>query len=104
MRSRVNLLAILLTLSCVVRLLESAKAADKHTSHKEHPLGKKVIKEVHRIAPQSAVLIRGEDKTKVVKTLTRNNGLAVSKDYFEKPGNVEFNLRSIQDRKDKEYC
>ncbi|XP_034179404.2 uncharacterized protein LOC117603917 [Osmia lignaria lignaria] len=85
MRSRVNLLAILLTLSCVVRLLESAKAAEKHTSHKEHPVGKKVIKEVHKIAPQSAVLVRGEEKTKVVKTLTRNNGLAVSKD-FEKPG------------------
>ncbi|XP_076759459.1 uncharacterized protein LOC143428462 [Xylocopa sonorina] len=84
MRSRVNLVAVLLTLSCVVRLLESSKSEDKHAGHKTFPVGKKVIKEVHhRVASQSTAILRGEDKTKLVKTQTRNNGLGLSKDYLQ---------------------
>ncbi|CAL7938072.1 unnamed protein product [Xylocopa violacea] len=85
MRSRVNLVAVLLTLSCVVRLLESSKSEDKHAGHKTaFPVGKKVIKEVHhRVASQSTALLRGEDRTKLVKTQTKNNGLGLSKDYFQ---------------------
>ncbi|XP_053976258.1 uncharacterized protein LOC128875008 [Hylaeus volcanicus] len=84
MRSRVNLVAILLTLSCVARVLESARSDDK--GHKGYSVGKKVFKEAHsKIAPQSAIFLRGEDKTKLVKTQTRHNVLPLSKDYLGGP-------------------
>ncbi|XP_017891503.1 uncharacterized protein LOC108631846 [Ceratina calcarata] len=83
MRSRVNLVTILLTLSCVIRMLEGSRSEEKH---KTFPVAKKPIKEVHhKVAPQNTVALRGEDKTKVVKTLTRNNGLGLSKDYLYRP-------------------
>lgn len=88
MKSKVNLVTILLTLSCVLRMMEALN--NQHANHKEYPVAKKVIKEVHnKVAPNSAALLRGEDKTKVVKTLTRNTGLGLSKDYLHAPGNIE---------------
>ncbi|CAD1474655.1 unnamed protein product [Heterotrigona itama] len=84
MKPRVNLVAILLTLSCVLRVLDGLKSDDKRTNHKEYSVVKKVIKEVHnKIAPNSVAVLRGEDKTKVVKT--RNTGLGLSKDYLHTP-------------------
>ncbi|XP_073968002.1 uncharacterized protein [Bombus fervidus] len=86
MKSKVNLVTILLTLSCVLRVMEALKSDNQHANHKEYPVAKKVIKEVHnKVAPNSAALLRGEDKTKVVKTLTRNTGLGLSKDYLHAP-------------------
>lgn len=90
MKSKVNLVTILLTLSCVLRVMEALKSDNQHANHKEYPVAKKVIKEVHnKVALNSATLLRGEDKTKVVKTLTRNTGLSLSKDYLHAPGNIE---------------
>ncbi|XP_006609374.1 uncharacterized protein LOC102674242 [Apis dorsata] len=79
MKSRVNLVAILLTLSCVARVLEGSKSDEK--SHKEYyPVGKKVVKEVHnKVASQSAALQRMEDKTKILKS--KNTGFGLSKDF-----------------------
>lgn len=87
MKSRVNLVAILLTLSCAARVLEGLKSDEKHSSHKEYyPVGKKIVKEVHnKAAPQSAALLRIEDKTKILKS--KNTGFGLSKDYFHGPGN-----------------
>lgn len=86
MKSRVNLVAILLTLSYVARVLEGSKSDEK--SHKEYyPVGKKVVKEVHnKVASQSAALQRMEDKTKILKS--KNTGFGLSKD-FHGPGNIE---------------
>ncbi|XP_043600043.1 uncharacterized protein LOC122575326 [Bombus pyrosoma] len=84
MKSKVNLVTILLTLSCVLRVMEALKSDNQHANHKEYPVAKKVIKEVHNKAAPTA-LLRGEDKTKVVKTLTRNTGLGLSKDYLHAP-------------------
>ncbi|PBC33589.1 hypothetical protein APICC_04041 [Apis cerana cerana] len=85
MKSRVNLVAILLTLSCAARVLEGLKSDEKHSSHKEYyPVGKKIVKEVHnKAAPQSAALLRIEDKTKILKS--KNTGFGLSKDYFHGP-------------------
>ncbi|KAK1122769.1 hypothetical protein K0M31_009211 [Melipona bicolor] len=87
MKPRVNLIVAILTLSCVLRALEGLKSDDKRTNHKESVV-KKVIKEVHnKVAPNSVAVLRGEDKTKVVKT--RNTGLGLSKDYLHTPGNIK---------------
>ncbi|KOC70939.1 hypothetical protein WH47_04925 [Habropoda laboriosa] len=86
MRSRVNIVAILLTLSCVVRVLEGLRSDEKQGGSKEYPVGKKVIKEDHnKVAPQSTISLRGDEKTKVVKTQTRTNGVGLSKDYLHGP-------------------
>ena len=75
----------------MLRVLEGLKSDDKRTNHKEYSVVKKVIKEVHnKVAPNSVAVLRGEDKTKVVKT--RNTGLGLSKDYLHTPGNIEFSL------------
>ncbi|XP_012345426.1 uncharacterized protein LOC105736238 [Apis florea] len=81
MKSRVNLVAILLTLGCVARVLEGLKSDEKHASQKEYPLGRKIVKEVHNkvASSQSAALLRVEDKTKIVKS--KNTGFGLSKDY-----------------------
>ncbi|XP_017752158.1 PREDICTED: uncharacterized protein LOC108545177 [Eufriesea mexicana] len=82
MKSRVNLVAILLTLSYLVRTLEGLRD-EKHGNQKEYPVGRKVIKEVHsKVAAQSAVLLRRQDKRKVAKTRVKNTGLGLSKDYL----------------------
>lgn len=89
MKSRVNLVAILLMLSYVARTLEGSRD-EKHGGQKEYPVGKKVIKEVHnKVATQSAVLLRRQDKTKVAKTRIKNTGLGLSKDYLHESGNIE---------------
>ncbi|XP_076174879.1 uncharacterized protein LOC143150481 [Ptiloglossa arizonensis] len=87
MRSRVNLVAILLILSCLVHVLESSKSADKQ-SRKGHPAGKKVSKEAqNKIVPQNAIFLRGENKPKLVKAQTKNNVLSLSKNYlYERDG------------------
>lgn len=90
MKSRVNLVAILLTLGCVARVLEGLKSDEKHASqeNKEYPLGRKIVKEVHNkvASSQSAALLRVEDKTKIVKS--KNTGFGLSKDYSRESGNV----------------
>lgn len=98
MKSRVNLVAILLTLSCAARVLEGLKSDEKHSSHKEYyPVGKKIVKEVHnKAAPQSAALLRIEDKTKILKS--KNTGFGLSKDYFHGPGNIESWYLSLETR------
>lgn len=86
MKSRVNLVAILLTLSCAARVLEGLKSDEKHSSQRKeyYPVGKKIVKEVHnKVASQSAALMRIEDKTKVLKS--KNTGFGLSKDYFHEP-------------------
>lgn len=93
-----SLIAILLTLSCVIRLLECSRSVQKQAGHgrKEYPVGKKVIKEVsNKVAPHSGILLRKEDKTKVAKSQTRTNGLGVSKDYFQEPGDGSSFLNAI---------
>ncbi|XP_003705497.1 uncharacterized protein LOC100879823 [Megachile rotundata] len=93
MRSRVNLVAILLTLSCVIRLLESAKS-QKQTSHTEFTVAKKIIKEVHKLAPTKASLTKVVPQSTIIirqerpKPLSKNvaSSTALSKDYFSKPG------------------
>lgn len=87
MKSRVNLVAILLTLGCVARVLEGLKSDEKHASEKEYPVGRKIVKEVHnKVASQSAALLRVEDKTKIAKS--KNTGFGLSKDYSHESGNV----------------
>ncbi|XP_076631415.1 uncharacterized protein LOC143346809 [Colletes latitarsis] len=82
MRSRVNLVAILLTLNCVVRVLESSKLDEKH-GHKGYVV-KKALKEAQtKVVPLNAILLHTDDKTKLVKTLTRNNVLPLSKNYLQ---------------------
>ncbi|XP_076677261.1 uncharacterized protein LOC143373682 [Andrena cerasifolii] len=82
MRSRVNLVVILLTLFCVVRVLESSRSHQKQAVQKVYPLGKKVFKDAYtKAVSQNAIAVRGEDKTKIVKTQAKNKVLALSKDY-----------------------
>ncbi|XP_078033146.1 uncharacterized protein LOC144467978 [Augochlora pura] len=93
MRSRVNLVAVLLTLSCVVRLLETSKSAVRYHEQnlekiirKDHgTAGKKVlIKGIqNKVTPNTAVLLLVDDKTKTAKEQTKNNdNLPASKDYL----------------------
>lgn len=94
MRSRVNLVVILLTLFCVVRVLESSRSNQKQAVQKVYPLGKKVFKNAYtKAVPQNVIAVRGEDKTKMVKTQTRNKVQALSKDYGLEDGNVKWRIQ-----------
>ncbi|XP_033341558.1 uncharacterized protein LOC117229277 [Megalopta genalis] len=92
MRSRVNVVAVLLTLSCVVRLLETSRSAVRYQEQnlekivrKDHvSAGKKVLVKgpQNKVTPNTAVLLLVEDKNKPVKKQTKNNDLPASKDYL----------------------
>lgn len=95
MRSRVNLVAILLTLVCVIHMLESSRPGGKQGGQKEHALGKKILKDVqNKIAPQNEGFLR-EDKTKAAKAQRKNNELALTKTYAQKRGNMQWDISKV---------
>ncbi|XP_076295350.1 uncharacterized protein LOC143216315 [Lasioglossum baleicum] len=88
MRPRVNLAAVLLTLSCVARLIDTARPVIRRQDHKhvlrDHSsIGKKAVLKMpqNKIVPTTAVLLLVQDQNKAANKLTKNNDLPASKDY-----------------------
>ncbi|XP_031847362.1 uncharacterized protein LOC116433426 [Nomia melanderi] len=94
MRSRVNLVAFLLTLCCVARLLETSKTASRQQAQRGDP-GKDVLRDHAAVAKKllkgaqskpaatSAVSLLVHDKTRTANALTKNRDLPLSKDILD---------------------